>query len=333
MQSSKGIKFFIFLIINMLIVLLPNDVYSMQKNQKIPQEVIIGGELLHMELNTEKVIIFGVEENLYIKNYDLIDCISGDAVKRIFNQNEKNVLSKQDIISIIISMKEDEKINLSLIRKNKKINVSVDKKQLKPEYLVDKIPYTATLTYINPQNLNFGAVGHDIKFEGDQKLITNKGEIYKSNLSRIKKSSKKYVGNISGNKSKNLLGIITNIGSNSVKGNINSLQNSKEKKICKIASENEVKLGQAFVVMKHNESEEKHYKINITKINKMDKQIESFDFKVEDEQLIKKYGGITQGMSGSPIIQNDKLIGSLSYVMTKDTLNGNGVYIKTMMKD
>ncbi|MCU9815176.1 hypothetical protein [Paraclostridium sp. AKS73] len=92
MQSSKGIKFFIFLIINMLIVLLPNDVYSMQKNQKIPQEVIIGGELLHMELNTEKVMIFGVEENLYIKNYDLIDCISGDAVKRIFNQNEKCII-------------------------------------------------------------------------------------------------------------------------------------------------------------------------------------------------------------------------------------------------
>lgn len=333
MQSSKGIKFFIFLIINMLIVLLPNDVYSMQKNQKIPQEVIIGGELLHMELNTEKVMIFGIEKNSCIKNYDLIDCISGDSVKRMFNQNEKNILSKQDIISIIISMKEDEKINLSLIRNNKKINVSIDKKQLKPEYLVDKIPYTATLTYINPQNLNFGAVGHDIEFKGNEKLITNKGEIYKSNLSRIKKSSKKYVGNISGDKSGNLLGTISNMGSYSVKGNVNSLQNDKENKICKIANENEVKLGQAFVVMKHNENEAKYYKINVTKINKIDKEIESFDFKVEDEELIKKYGGITQGMSGSPIIQNDKLIGSLSYVMTKDTLNGNGVYIKTMMKE
>ncbi|MCU9808499.1 hypothetical protein LEQ06_10180 [Paraclostridium sp. AKS46] len=62
-----------------------------------------------MELNTEKVMIFGIEENLYIKNYDLIDCISGDSVKRIFNQNEKNILSKQDIITTLISMKEDEK--------------------------------------------------------------------------------------------------------------------------------------------------------------------------------------------------------------------------------
>lgn len=333
MQSSKGIKFFIFLIINMLIVLLPNDVYSMQKNQKIPQEVIIGGELLHMELNTEKVMIFGIGKNSFIKNYDLIDCVSGDSVKRIFNQNEKNILSKRDIITTLISMKEDEKINLSLIRNNKKIKVSIDKKQLKPEYLVDKIPYTATLTYINPQNLNFGAVGHDIEFKGNEKLITNKGEIYKSNLSRIKKSSKRYVGNISGDKSENLLGTISNIGSYSVKGNVNSLQNNKENKIFKIANENEVKLGQAFVVMKHNENEAKYYKINVTKINKIDKEIESFDFKVEDEQLTKKYGGITQGMSGSPIIQNDKLIGSLSYVMTKDTLNGNGVYIKTMMKE
>ena len=73
-----------------------------------------------------------------------------------------------------------------MIRSNKKINVNVNKKQLKPHYLVDKIPYTATLTYINPQNLNFGAVGHDINFEGNKKLIKDKGEIYKSNLSRIK---------------------------------------------------------------------------------------------------------------------------------------------------
>nr|WP_263347891.1 SpoIVB peptidase S55 domain-containing protein [Paraclostridium sp. AKS81] len=240
-----------------------------------------------MELNTEKVMIFGIEKNSFIKNYDLIDCVSGDSVKRIFNQNEKNILSKRDIITTLISMKEDEKINLSLIRNNKKIKVSIDKKQLKPEYLVDKIPYTATLTYINPQNLNFGAVGHDIEFKGNEKLITNKGEIYKSNLSRIKKSSKNYVGNISGDKSENLLGTISNIGSYSVKGNVNFLQNNKENKICKIANENEVKIGQAFVVMKHNENEAKYYKINVTKINKIAKEIESFDFKVEDEQLIK----------------------------------------------
>ncbi|MCB5942861.1 hypothetical protein LJB68_15145, partial [bacterium 210820-DFI.6.52] len=81
----------------------------------------------------------------------------------------------------------------------------------------------------------------------NEKLITNKGEIYKSNLSRIKKSSKKYVGNINGDKSENLLGTISNMGSYSVKGNVNSIQNNKENKICKIANENEVKLGQAFV--------------------------------------------------------------------------------------
>ena len=123
------------------------------------------------------------------------------------------------------------------------------------------------------------------------------------------------------------------MGNHSVKGYINSKQDNKNKKIYKVANESEIKLGEAFVVMKHNENKEKYYKINITKINKIDKQIDSFDFKVIDDELIKKYGGITQGMSGSPIIQNDKLIGALSYVMTKDTSNGNGVYIKTMMKD
>lgn len=333
MQSSKGIKFFIFFIINMIIILLPNGVYSMQKNQKIPQEVIIGGQLLHMELNTEKVMLFGAEKNSLLKNYDLIDCVSGDVVERVFNQNSKNIISKQDIISIIISMKENEKIDLTLIRNNEKITVRIDKKQLKSEYLVDKIPYTATLTYINPYNLDFGAVGHDIEFEGNKKLITNKGKIYKSNLLYTKKSSKKYVGNISGDKSENSFGEISNIGNHSVKGNITSIKSNNYKDIYTVASEDDVKLGQAFIFMKHNKNKGKYYKINITKINKKGSSIENFDFKVEDKELIKKYGGIVQGMSGSPIIQENKLIGALSYVMTEDTSNGTGVYIKVMMKD
>ncbi|WP_250674531.1 SpoIVB peptidase S55 domain-containing protein [Paraclostridium ghonii] len=333
MQSSKGIKFFIFFIINMILILLPNGVYSMQKNQKIPSEVIIGGDLLHMELNTEKIMLFGVEKNSLLKNYDSIDCISGDVVERVFKQKSKNIISKQDMISIIISMKENEKINLTLIRNNNKINAKVDKNQLKSECLVDKIPYTATLTYINPYNLEFRAVGHNIEFEENESLIENKGKIYKSNLSYIKKSSKKYVGNISGNKNKNSLGEISSIGNHSVKGNITSINFNNYKNVYKVADEDDIKLGEAFIVMKHNENKENYYKINITKINKKASSIENFDFKIQDKELLEKYGGIVQGMSGSPIIQDNKLIGALSYVMTKNTSNGVGVYIKTMMKD
>lgn len=333
MQSSKGIKFFIFFIINMLIILLPNAVYSMQKNQKIPNEVIIGGELLHIELKTEKVMLFGVEKNSLLKNYDLIDCVSGDVVERVFKKGSKKSVSKQDMISLLISMKENEKINLNLIRNNQIINIKISKHQLKSEYLVDKIPYTATLTYINPYNLEFGAVGHDIEFEENKNLISNEGKIYKSNLSYINKSSKKYVGNITGSKNGNSFGEIFNIGNHSVVGNIISSQENKYKTVYKIANEDDIKLGKAFIVMKYNGNEEKHYKIDITKINKDNNSIESFNFKIEDTELIEKYGGIVQGMSGSPIIQDNKLIGALSYVMTNDTSNGVGVYIKTMMKD
>ena len=58
----------------------------------------------------------------------------------------------------------------------------------------------------------------------------------------------------------------------------------------------------------------------------------SFNFKIIDKKLLKKYGGIVQGMSGSPIVQNKKIIGALSHVITTDTTNGVGVYIKVMMK-
>jgi stage IV sporulation protein B len=335
MKSSKGIKFFIFFIINMLLVLLPNDTYSMQKNEKIPKEVIIGGELLHMELSTNKVIIFGVEDNSLFKNYDLVDSACGNIVKKVFNKENIKIKSKQDLITLLISMNENDKIKLNLIRNNKLISLDVNKKQINFTNLIDKVPYTATLTYINPNDYNFKAVGHSIEFNNNKNILNNKGKIYDSDATIINKSSKKYVGNISGDKKTVLKGNIFKISKHGIGGNIISKKITKDKKIYKVADEKDIDLGTAYITMKHKQSEQnKNYKIKITKINKNGNgNIESFNFKIVDKKLIQNYGGIVQGMSGSPIVQGEKIIGALSHVITTNTTNGVGVYIKVMMKE
>ncbi|SCI91342.1 SpoIVB peptidase precursor [uncultured Clostridium sp.] len=334
MKSSKEIKFFIFFIITMLIVLLPNDAYSMQKNEKIPKEVIIGGELLHLELNTNKIIIFGVSKDSLLKNYDLVESVSGDIVRKMFNQENVKIRSKQDLIQLLITMKEKDKIKLNLLRNDNLITVNLDKYQINPTNLIDKIPYTATLTYINPNDYKFKSVGHNIDFYNNKTILNNKGEIYDSNIVSINKSAKKYVGNINGNKIPKSKGNIFKIDEYGISGKVNFKSDLKEKKTYKVADEKDIKEGPAYVIMKHNQNEKnKRYKIKITKVNKNDNgNIESFNFKIIDKKLLKKYGGIVQGMSGSPIVQNKKIIGALSHVITTDTTNGVGVYIKVMMK-
>ena len=311
MKSSKGIKFFIFFIITMLIVVLPNDAYSMQKNEKIPKEVIIGGELLHLELNTNKVIIFGVSNDSLLKNYDLVESVSGDIVKKVFNQENLKIRSKQDLIQLLITMKEKDKLKLNLLRNNNLITINLDRHQINPTNLIDKIPYTATLTYINPNNYKFKAVGHSVDFYNDKNILNNKGEIYDSNLISINKSGKKHVGNLNGNKIPKLKGNVFKINEYGISGKVNCNSSLKEKKIYKVANEKDIKENYAYIIMKHNQNEEnKNYKIKITKVNKGDNgYVESFNFKIIDRELLKKYGGIVQGMSGSPIVQNGKIIG------------------------
>lgn len=333
MKSSKGIKFFICFIINTLIVLLPNDSYSMQKNEKTPNQVIIGGQLLHLELNTNNVIIFGVDENLKIKNYDLVNSVSGDVVKRIFNKEKIEIASKEDLTMLIISMKENDKLKFNLLRNDKIVISELKKNEINPINFIDKVPYTATLTYIDPINYKFKAVGHSIEFFNNKNIISNNGEIYDSNIDTINKSSKKYVGNISGKKIKHTKGNIVENDECGISGYMN--KKYENEKLYKVANNDDVNLGYAYIVMKHDSSREnKYYKIKITKLNKScDGNLQSFNFKVIDKDLMRIYGGITQGMSGSPIIQNKKIVGALSHVITSDTSNGVGVYIKVMMKE
>lgn len=333
MKSSKGIKFFVFIIINVLIILLPNYSYSIQKNEKTPKQVIIGGELLHLELNTNKVMFFGIKNNFKIKDYDLVNSVSGEVVKRIFYKEEIQIKHKEELISLLISMKENDKLKLKLLRNNKVIITQLNKNEINPNNLIDKIPYTATLTYTDPYTYKYKAVGHSIDCNNNKDIISNSGNIYNSNIDIINKSKKNCVGNISGKKLNTIKGSISKNSEYGISGYIN--ENYKNEKIYTVANKNDLKLGYAYIVMKHNVNKEnQYYKININKINKnYNGEIESFKFSIVDKNLIKSYGGITQGMSGSPIVQNKKIIGALSHVITTDTSMGIGIYIEVMMKE
>lgn len=92
MKKSKSINNK-FIIIFILVILFPNSIYSMQKKEEIPSEVIVGGELLQINMNTSKLMVYMKDDTLSkLKNYDLVESIEGNAVYRIF---DKKILKGQ----------------------------------------------------------------------------------------------------------------------------------------------------------------------------------------------------------------------------------------------
>ena len=99
-----------------------------------------------------------------------------------------------------------------------------------------------------------------------------------------------------------------------------------------IATKEEIKKGEAKIRTVINKDKIEEYKIEIISINETDKS-KNILFEITDKSLIDKTGGIVQGMSGSPIIQNNKIIGVVNYVIIDEETKGYGIFITTMLEE
>ena len=157
------------------------------------------------------------------------------------------------------------------------------------------------------------------------------GSIFKSVITNITKSSdgnpgsintKFYRQNIYGNIDKNTLAGIF--------GKYNNIPTNKQ--LIPVAKMDEVKLGKATIYTSIQQDEIKEYTINILKIDKTS-AIKNIYFEITDENLINTAGGVVQGMSGSPIVQNGKLIGAVTHVTIDNVKTGYGISIINMLEE
>ena len=104
-------------------------------------------------------------------------------------------------------------------------------------------------------------------------------------------------------------------------------------KLYKVASPEEIKLGKASILTVVNDKTIEMFDINILKISPEEKHIKNILFEVTDKKLLDISGGIVQGMSGSPIIQDDKIIGAVTHVVVDDCTKGYGIFITNMLEE
>lgn len=319
-------NFFKILLTILLIIPLSTLAYS--------QEVIPGGETIGIEVNSKGVLVVGfyeVDNEFIAKNAGFK---IGDIIIKI---NDAKVETIDEMVKTI-NNSSNNNVNFKVLRNEKEkevsINIKIDSDEVLKTglYVKDKINGVGTLSYIDPSTKIFGSLGHEIlESNTASKFEIKDGKIYEAIVSGVVKSKVGSAGekNASYNKEE----VYGNIEENDTTGIYGTYTEDIDTTTAiEIGEKNAVTTGEATIrtVIKDNKVEE--FKINILKIN-TDSKTKNILFEIADKRLLEATGGIVQGMSGSPIIQNNKLIGAVNYVIVNDPTKGYGIFITTMLEE
>lgn len=299
------------------------------------EKIIPGGENIGISINTNGLVIVGfykVDGQFIAKDTLKV----GDIILKVEN---KNVESIQEMGKIIDKNVIDEKVNITIIRNNKEINttlrlVKVGNIYKTGLYVKEKVTGIGTLTYIDPETKVFGSLGHEIIMaDTNQSVEVKSGNIFESFVNSIDRSSEGTVGSKNASiKYSNVLGNITKNSSSGLFGLYTNKISTKD--LIEVAKFEDIELGEAYIYTNIGGNKTKSYRINITKLNKSKiKTSKSISFEILDEELINDTGGVVQGMSGSPIIQNNKIVGAVTHVVVSSPHEGYGIFIRTMLEE
>lgn len=295
--------------------------------------VIPGGESigLKIDIGVEVVGKYSVQtENGKINPWKNSKIEIGDHILEV---DEKVVNDNLDLTNILKSITKDE-INIKIRRDNitytTSINVVTSNKKEKTIglYVKDKMLGIGTLSFIYQDK--FASLGHGI-YENNQLIDLNNGAITWSTVAGIKKATNNRTGEKRASISSQNIGIIEAIKDTGVYGTFNS---SIKKNRIAVSKVEEVFPGNAEIYTVINNNKVEIFDIDIVD-TKSQTQIDTkgIKIKVTDSRLIEATGGIIQGMSGSPIIQNGKLVGVVSHVTLENPLYGYAMYAEWMLEE
>lgn len=296
--------------------------------------IIPGGETIGIEVNSKGVLVVG----FYKVNNSYIGRSAGFEVgDKIIKLNGKDINNISSMIEII-NETDKNTVEFTILRgsseKNISLNLSEDSDGVLKTglYVKDSINGIGTLTYIDPSTNIFGALGHEIiEKTTAEKFEIKDGIIFGANVVGIEKSTNGNAGEKTATYNKTeVFGKITGNEISGIFGKYTSNSENREK--IEVTENKDIKTGDATIrtVIKDDKIEE--FKINIIKLDDSS-DTKNILFEVVDDRLLKEAGGIVQGMSGSPIIQDNKIIGAVTHVIVNDTTKGYGIFITTMLKE
>ena len=296
--------------------------------------VIASGENIGIKLNANGVLIVGtykienknpgVEAGLEVG--DKIVSINDTDINNISQMvNEINSSRSESIKVGYIRDDKENYTNLNLYNENGTYKTGL--------YVKDSISGIGTLTFIDPETKLFGALGHEITESTTGKILEiTDGTIFDSTVTGITPSSDGDPGEKNATFDSRLVyGEITENTNKGIFGNFTSDIDSTS--LYKVATIDQIKTGEAKILTVLDGNKVGEYSINITKVSNTKDKIKNIVFEITDEDLLSKTNGIIQGMSGSPIIQGDYIVGAVTHVVVDNPHKGYGILITNMLEE
>ena len=296
-------------------------------------KVHVGGVPFGIKFSTKGAMVVGFEnetENTAFKSglrlYDTIIRING-----------KEVLSSNDL-SNAVENSSGKEIELVCLRAGKEISIKVKPDFVKNEnkyslgiWLKDSGAGIGTVTFALPDG-SFGGLGHGIcDSETGELTPMSSGSVLGVTVNGIIKGQKGAPGELKGYFNSSKIGALWTNTDCGVFGTLVDLPDAIKEKTYSLGLRNELKEGSATLVCTLDDNVRREYTIEISNINRNASGNKCFTVKVTDERLLSATGGIVQGMSGSPIIQNGKLVGAVTHVLVNDPTTGYGIFIENML--
>lgn len=294
-------------------------------------EVILGGSTIGINIESDVMVIgFYKIGGKYHKS----DLVEGDIIIKV---EDDEIHTINDLSTSLEKYVEQEEITITYLRGNKEnttlLSLYFEDGMYKTGlYVKDGVTGIGTLTFIDPATNTYGALGHEVLESTTSKIVeVRSGSIFENSITSIdssangdpgSKNAKFYYNNIYGDIDKN-----TKYG---IYGTYT--KEYDDTSLIEVADSSEVKIGPAVIYTVLEDEKVEKFEIEITKINE-NSEIKNISFEITDQELLDKTGGVVQGMSGSPIVQNDKLIGAVTHVVTDNVTTGYGLFITTMLEE
>ena len=311
-----------------LLLIIPFNIFAYSS------KIIVGGDTVGIKLNTEGILIVGsydidghnILSEAGLKNGDIISQVNNKKVNKV--EELVNIIKTCNCNNLYINYKRGKEIkraNLPLYKSGNSMKTGL--------YVKDSISGIGTLTFIDPSTKLFGVLGHEIIDTTTGEIIDiDSGTIFDSKVTGITKSERgipgeknailyneKVEGNILENTNKGLFGKYTS--------------EIDASKLYKVASIKDIKVGDAKILTVLDGTEVGQFSIKILKVSETSDKLKNIEFEVTDKKLLEKSNGIVQGMSGSPIIQDDFIVGAVTHVIVEDPHKGYGILITNMLEE
>ena len=311
----------------------------------IPNTVVIpSGEAIGLRLYTSGVLVVGMSEiqgqdNNNYTPYKNSGIKEGDMITKV---DDESVTCTSDLITKV-NESNGNAVKITYVRDGSDYNTEITPtKTSDNEYKLglwvrDAASGVGTITFYDPKTGDFGALGHGILDIDTEELIDiARGDIVTSKIVSIIKGERGKPGELQGSiDNGKIIGEVYKNTNYGIYGKLNNTDSLKQEnnKVMEVMPRDEVKEGKATILCTLDDNKQEEYEIEIEKVyTSTNRTNKNMVIKVTDQRLLDKTGGIIQGMSGSPIIQNGKFVGAVTHVMVNNPEKGYGIFADTMLK-